>query len=266
MNARLTLRLLGGVACCALGLAPGVAPWPALADPQALSSFAPLQTQDALVVPPGSLTLQGTGVYTRDTNLQGRGSNLLNLTPTVKLGAYRGVQLDASVPYAVGSQSSAQQGSAGVDAYYQFTDPTPTFPALAVQAGYQWPYGSGVKSNQFFIRALATQWLGSSERAPRLHLNLEYTQVTNPVRTARRDVPAIGVAYSQLLTNKTALVLEIRHGANTSKNSNFTLLGTGILWEITDAWSASGGLNVGVGEKSPDYRVIFGLKRAFQLF
>ncbi len=238
---------------------------PAHADPQATSTYVPVQTQDALVVRTGSLTLQGTGVYTRDP-INKKGADLLNMTPTIKLGPFKDVQLDVSVPYAVGNQSTADQGSAGVDAFYQFTDPTPTHPALAIQAGYQWPYGQGNKSNQYFVRGLLTQWLGSNDRAPRLHLNLNYTRLTTPAKGGRSDIPEIGVAYSQLLTDKTAMVLEVVHGAKSTNGQNQTYLVGGLKWDVSDAWSLGSGVGVGVGQQSPDFRVIFAFQRALQLF
>src|SRR4051794_27144954 len=70
--------------------------------------------QDALATPRGTLTLQGTSVYTRD-DFNRKGRDLLELGPTVKIGAAKGLQLDFTVPYAVGNQSSANQGYGATD-------------------------------------------------------------------------------------------------------------------------------------------------------
>jgi hypothetical protein len=238
---------------------------PALADPQATSSFVPVQVQDALVVRTGALTLQGTGVYTRDDH-NSRGEDLLNLTPTLKLGPMKGVQLDVSVPYAVGNQSSASQGSAGLDAIYQFTDPTPTRPALAVQAGYRTPYGAGHKSAEYFARGLATQWLGPNDKSPRLHLNLDWTHVTTPSATGRRDILEIGGAYSMLLSEHVALVVDIVHGAKSTERQNQTIVDAGVNWELNDGWLLAGAAGAGIGQQSPAFRVIFAFQKGFQLF
>jgi len=238
---------------------------PALADPQGLSSFVPVQAQDALAVRTGLLELQGTGVYTRDDH-NSRGRDLLNLSPTLKLGPLKGMQVDLSVPYAVGNQSGANQGSAGFDVFYNFNDPTPTFPALAVQAGYQTPYGAGHRSDQWFVRGLATQWLGPNDKAPRLHLNLNYTHVNTPSSTGRKDVMEILGAYSMLLTDKTALVLDIVHGAKSTKRQNETIVDAGLRWEINDEWSVGGGVGAGIGQQSPAFRVMFAIQKDFRVF
>jgi hypothetical protein len=246
-------------ATCVLGGAP------AMADPQGTSTFVPVQVQDALVVRTGTLTLQGTGVYTNDSH-NSAGRDLFNMTPTLKFGPAKGVQLDISVPYAVGNQSTANQGSAGFDAFYQFTDPAPTRPALALQAGYQTPYGAGHKSAQYFARGLVTQWLGSDERAPRLHLNLDWTHVTTPSATGRRDILEIGGAFSMLLTEHTALVLDIVHGAKSTRAQNQTIVDAGVNWEVGDGWVLAGGAGVGIGQQSPAFRVIVAFQKGFQMF
>jgi len=243
----------------------GVRSVPALADPQAMSGNVPVPAQDALVVRTGTLEFQGTGVYTND-NHNSKGSSLLALTPTLKLGPFRHVQIDISAPYSVGNQSSASQGGQAIDAYYQFTDPSPVFPALAVQAGYSVPYGPGRRTNQYFVRGLATQWLGSSERSPRLHLNLNWTRQTTPSETSRKEILEIVVAYSMLVSDSTAFVADVVHGAKSAKGQNQTVIDAGLRWEVDDHLALSAGAGVGVGQQSPAFRILFALQRSLQLF
>lgn len=253
-----------GLNYCILGvlLVPG---GQALADPQSLSTNVPVQTQDALPVRTGSLELQGVGVYTRDDH-NSKGRDLLNLSPTVKFGAVKGLQLDITAPYAVGDQSGADQGSGGFDFLYNFNDPTPTFPALAVQAGYQIPYGAGHHTSQYFVRGLATQWLGPNDKSPRLHLNLNWTHATTPSSTNRKDVLEISAAYSMLVSDTTALVVDVVHGAKSSKGQNQTIADAGLRWEINNEWALSGGVGVGIGQQSPAFRILFAIQRGFHLF
>jgi hypothetical protein len=239
---------------------------PALADPQALSTFVPVQTQDALAVPYGTFEIQGYGVYTWD-HYNSHGRNLLNLSPTLKLGPLPGLQLNLSAPYRLGDQSTANQGDVSADAFYQFTDPRPNFPALALQGGYQFAeYGAGHRSNQYFLRALATQWLGDSDKAPRLHLNLNWTHVTQPSSTGRSDILEINLAYSQLVSDSTALVLDVVHGAKATVRQNHTVIDAGLRHEIGQGWAVGGGVGVGLGQQSPGFRVIFGVQKSFHLF
>jgi hypothetical protein len=239
---------------------------PAHADPQSLSTDVPVPVQDALVVKTGTLELQGVGVFTRD-DFNSKGPNLLSLSPTIKLGAARHLQLDLSAPYAVGNQSSASQGQGSADFVYQFTDPSPHFPALAVQAGWQYAeYGPGHQSNQYFVRALATQWVGSSDKSPRLHLNLNWTHVDEPSRTQRSDIAEIGLAWSQLVSSHTALVVDVMHGAKSATGQVETMVDAGLRHEIDAHWTISGGVGGGMFQQSPDFRVLFAIQRGFALF
>jgi len=211
------------------------------------------------------LEIQGTAVSTRDDHAAD-GRNLLNLTPTIKLGALKGLQIDVSAPYAVGDQRTANQGGGSLDAIWNFLPISDTLPALAVQPGYQTPYGAGHKSGQYFLRGLATQRLGTGEKAPRLHLNLNWTHVQQPSSTGRREVLEMSVAFSTLLTDKTALVLDVVHGAKTTVRQNQTIVEAGLKWELSDTWALTGGVGVGLGQDSPAFRVIFGFARDVSLF
>ncbi len=238
----------------------------AAADPQALNTNIPVQTEDALVVRTGTFELQGYALYTRDDH-NSAGRDLYQFSPTLKLGPARHVQLDLSLPYAAGNQSSANQGNLSADAIYQFTDPGPAIPALAVQGGSQFfNYGAGHKTTQYFLRGLLTQWLGADERAPRLHLNLDWTHVAEPSQTGRSDVLEFGIAYSMLVSDDTALVADVVHGAKTTKQQNETILDVGLRHVIGDEWALSGSVGAGLGQQSPAFRVLFAVQRDFALF
>jgi len=242
-------------------------PWGsrALADPQSLSSYVPVQTEDAYETRLGTLEMQGVSRFTRDSNNR-RGPNLWNLEPTLKLGALPGLQLDVSAPYAAGNQSGANQGGYGADALYRFNQQTMYLPAFALHAYYQQPYGAGHKSAQYTLRGIATKSLGSSERSPRLHLNLTWYHRVQPSSTQRDDQLEASVALSTLITERTALVADVVHGAKPDRNSNQTILEVGFRHEINDGLALSGGIGVGVGQQSPAFRAIFAIQKSLKLF
>jgi hypothetical protein len=266
----MSFRRFISLACVLLPVAA-----PALADPQSLSTNVPVPVQDALATKRGTLTLQGTSVYTRD-DFNRKGCDLLQLSPTVKLGVAKGVQLDFTMPYAVGNQSSANQGYGAADLFYQFTEPSPTMPALAIQGGYRFfEFGPGLQSDQWFLRAAVTQWFGSNDKSPRLHLNLDWTHIPRPGNSNRSDVMEIGLAYSQLVSSSTALVLDVVHGAKTAKGQDETVFDIGLRHEFNDEWAVSAGndewavsagIGAGVFQESPAFRVLFGIQRNFHLF
>lgn len=261
---RRRLGALSALLCASVSAAQAAGPQ--TGDPQGLSTFVPVQTEDALVVNPGVFELQGYSLFTHD-HFNKAGSNLLELNPTIKFGPVRHVQLDISAPYNVGNQSTANQGNASINGIYQFTDPGPLVPALAAQAGYQFfNYGPGRASDQYFVRGLATKWLGSDNKAPRLHLNVDWTHATNPGQGSRSDILAIGVAYSQLVTSDTAFVTDIVHGAKPAAKQVETIVDVGLRHLIADNWAVSGSVGTGLGQQSPGFRALFAVQKEFHLF
>ena len=234
-------------------------------DPQALSSFAPMEVQDALTVPEGVLEFQNYDLYTYNPYTSKNQSTLL-MSPTLKLGAFHHVQLDITAPYQI-NPNTPNTGSSGVDGYYQFNDPTPYFPALAVQAGTTFTgYGPGKTSNSYFVRGLATQWLGSDKNAPRLDFNVGWTHVSTPLAGNRSDLWSFGIGYTQRLNAKTAFVSDIVHDYLPTNNQAENFVDAGLRYVVGDGWVVSGAVGAGFAQNSPALRTIFSFQKDFGLF
>lgn len=236
----------------------------ARADPQGLSTGVPVQIEDALPVRFGGLQLQGAALFTHDTSNR-RGSDLWALNPSIKLGPLPRLQIDFTPSYSVGDHSGAGRGNGTVSALYQLTRNSTYVPALAVHGYYATPYGSGHKSAQYTLRAIATKYLGTSEQSPRLHLNLSWYHLTQPSRTQRDDQIEIAVGMSALLAKSTAVVADVVHGARPEKGANQTFVDIGLRHEISDTWAISGGVGAGLGQQSPGFRAFFALQKNFRL-
>jgi hypothetical protein len=251
------------------GLVISLAAAPALAteppDPQSLASFAPMETQDALVVPTGVLESQNFAYYQYDQHSKS-GPSILELSPTIKLGAMPHVQLDVTAPYTVNG-NAPNGGTFGFDGYYQFTDPTPNFPALAVQAGYTaTSYGPGQTSKNYFGRALFTQWLGSDSHAPRLDLNINWTHYVQPPPGTRSDVFGFGIGYTRLINDRMAFVADAVHDYLPTNYQAENFVDAGVRYIIGGGWVISEVIGVGIGQQSPAFRSIFVIQKDFRLF
>jgi hypothetical protein len=234
-------------------------------DPQALSSFSPMEVQDALVVPEGIMEFQGYSLYTYNPNTKTNQSTLL-MDPTLKIGAFHHVQLDVTAPYTI-NPDTPNTGSSGVDGYYQFNDPTPYFPALAVQAGTTFTgYGPGKTSNSYFVRGLMTQWLGSDDHAPRLDINVGWTHVSTPPPGTRSDLWSFGVGYTQRLNDQTAFVADIVHDYLPVNNEAENFVDVGLRYVVGDGWTVSGAVGAGFAQQSPALRTLFSFQKDFGLF
>ena len=247
-----------------LTAAVAFAPIMAHADPQGLSVNVPVQVEDAFPVAFGYLELQGTDRFTRDPHARS-GSDLLALSPTLKLGALPGLQVDLGSSYNFGNQGSANSAAA-LDALYNLNNQSTYVPALAMHAYYETPYGAGHKSVRYTLRGIATKWLGPTDRSPRLHLNLTWYHLTQPSRDQRDDQLEMVLGYSQLVSRDTALVLDVVHGAKPERGANQTIVDVGLRHEISEGWAASLGAGAGIGQQSPAFRVFFALQRELRLF
>jgi hypothetical protein len=234
-------------------------------DPQSLASFAPMETQDALVVPTGTLEFQNYAYYQNNPNSKS-GPSILELSPTIKIGAFHHVQLDVTAPYTIYGHGT-NGGTVGFDGYYQFTDPTPTMPALAVQAGYTaTSYGPAQTSTNYFGRALFTQWLGSDSHAPRLDLNVNWTHYTQPPPGSRTDVFGFGIGYTRRLNDKLAFVSDIVHDYLPTNYQAENFIDAGVRYVIGGGWTISEVVGAGFAQNSPAFRSIFVFQKDFQAF
>lgn len=238
----------------------------ALADPQGLSTNVPVQIEDAFpAVEYGEGQLQYDGRYTRDPH-DTAGSNEYTHGPTIKLGLLPHTQFDINPGYTNGDGSGAGQGTTSIDGLVQLTGNSRLLPALALHGFYEIPYGSGHKSAQYTLRGVATKYLGPDKDSPRLHLNLSWVHVTQPDDGTRHDQLEIAGGLSFLVSQHTAMVLDVVHGAQASVGRNQTFLDGGVLHEINADWSVGLGAGVGIAQDSPQARVFLSLQRSFHLF
>ena len=234
-------------------------------DPQSLAYFVPMEVQDALTTPEGVFEFQGYQLFTRNPYVKSN-QNTFVLSPTVKLGAFHHVQLDITAPYQING-NTPNSGSSGVDGYYQFTDPSPYFPALMVQAGYTFTgYGPGKTSNNYFVRGLATQWLGPNSHAPRLDVNVNWTHYTTPLPGNRSDVWGFGLGYTQRLNDQTAFVADVVHDYQVVNNQTENFVDAGLRYIVGGGWVVSGVVGVGYGPQAPAFRTLFTFQKDFGLF
>ncbi|MEO8713575.1 MAG: hypothetical protein ABI369_01030 [Acetobacteraceae bacterium] len=253
-------------AVCPTLLMAALASTAAHADPQGLSGFVPVQVQDALAVHLGDIEFQGAGRFDKDTH-NSRGSNLWTLSPEVKLGGpIKGLEFVVGTSYGLGDQSGANQGAGTIAAFYQINDNTKYVPAFAVEAEYATPYGPGHTTAEYTFQAIATKYLGTSDKAPRLDVNVFWTHRPQPGLGTRSDQLEIGAAYSMLIRDDTALVVDYVHGAKPAARQVENIVDVGFRHEISKTLAVSIGAGAGIAQQSPAYRVLFSIQKTFSLF
>ena len=235
------------------------------ADPQSISTDVPVQVEDAFPTKYGVMTLQNTDVYT-DDNKNSKGADDTQVQGVVKIGALPGLQVDIGPSYNFGDQSNADSGAGTVDALYQFNDNTTYLPAFAAHIYYEQPYGAGHQSQEWVFRGIATKYLGPSDRAPRLDINLTDYHLEQPSSTSRKDQLEAIVGLSADLNQNTAIVGDVVHGDLSAVGQVETIVDVGLRHTISGDWAISGGVGAGVEQQSPAFRVFFALQKDINLF
>lgn len=234
----------------------------ALADPQGVT---PVHLEEAVAVRPGTIELQAGSRYTLDRH-NGAGKHLATFYPQAKIGVVGGLELDLAAPYRIGSQSGGNAGNGSFAVLYDFDNQTRYVPRLAARVSYLPSYGSGDDTQRYVVQGVATKWLGGTERAPRLHFNLVWNHLAQRSSTQRTDWMEVGVAYSQLVGERTAAVVGVTHGAKSSSGQNQTIADVGLRHEIGSSWLVSAGVGAGVGQESPAFRALLVLQKSFRVF
>ncbi len=245
-----------------IGAAALLAPSLARADPQSLAPNFPIQIEDALVVPTGVFQVQADDHFSRAS----AGVESGTAEPVFKIGAAPHLQLDVSPSYNWASRNSPANGAFTVDALYQLNDNSKYIPAFAVHAYVQTGYGPNPASTSFIVRGIATKYLGDSTSAPRLHLNVTWTDVTAPAVGQRPSVYAFAAGYSRLLTAKLALVTDLVDEEQPLKTRWETLADAGLVYQFSRDWSVSVGGGGGVAGHAADQRFFLAVERNVSLF
>ena len=258
---RLVLRRTGSFLLGALAL---TCPRAAHADPQDIEEGEPVTLEDAFTDPAGQLSLQYSGSFTRMR--EGGTTDLLQDGPTIKLGAFKGVQISVNPNYATGTAPGHDTGSALGDVLVQLNAQGVVVPAFAVDVFYAVPFGAGHKSADYVVRLLASKSLGAAAQAPRLDLNLTDYHLTQPDRDGRKDQLELAAGGSMELGNHDAMVADVVYGAAEQAGQSETLLEIGYNRDLPDDWS----MNVGVGKQvrgaADALRLYFAVEKELQIF
>ena len=235
-------------------------------DALALSSFLPVTLEDAY--PSDSLKLKPYLLYERNTD-DARGANLLQIAPRAELpidAAHR-AGLTLTAPYRVGNASSSGSGDYQLGVLYRFTDDhggDGILPALALRAQAAQSYGAGAHPVETTLRFVATKSLGELQTAPRLHLNVSWMHLAGE-RAAddRINRYSWGIGSSLLIGPATAFVADFFREQGSTRGENSSLLEAGIRHAVSDKAVLALGAGAGLGDDSPDFRLLAGFEFSF---
>lgn len=232
------------------------------ADPQGLSANIPVRIKDAFDSgQSGDVGLYLTERYTQDS----KGRYSLTGGPKFKFGLAPGLAVNLLPLNEVGDTRSSRGGFGAAAVEYQLNDQTAYLPAILLEGAYRQPY-SGSNSSEYHLIGVATKFLGPSKQSPRLDLELNWGHVTHPVPGERRDRLSVGVAYSHLLTTRTAVVVDVVRQDQHFAGEDESFVDVGINDELSDAVLLGVGAGAGITQQGTAFRVFLGLKWTTHLF
>ncbi len=238
-------------------------PRPAWADPQALSANIPVRIKDALVSGDlGDIGLYATERDTEDKN----GKYSLHGGPKVKISLAPGLAVNLLPVNEIGDTRSGHGSLAAGAVEYQISDQTARMPAIMVEGVYDLPYGPEHGPAEYHLLAVATKFLGTSEQAPRLDLEVTWGHIGSPEPQERRDRFSLGLAYSRLLGFTDAIVVDAVHQQQRTAGKQANFIDLGLNHEIGAKLLVGIGAGAGIAEQSPAFRVFLGVKWSFRAF
>jgi hypothetical protein len=216
----------------------------ARADPQEIEDGEPVTLEDAFTDPAGQFSMQYSGAYARD---RGYGAaDGLEQGPTFKLGIVPGIQISVNPNYVSGSTEGRNAGFVLSDVLVQLNRQTTLLPAFAIDVFYSLPFGAGQKSVATTVRGIASKFVGNSETAPRLHLNISDTYISEPSPGTRNNQLQVVFGGSFLISPRDAIVSDIDTGNADAHGQNETFLEVGYSRDLPRDWT----FQIGVGAKA----------------
>jgi hypothetical protein len=237
---------------------PGIVPLHA-ADHYNLEEGLPVEVEDALPTAYRNREVQGLARWDHTKE----GKERFRLEPRFEFGLWRNLEAEVSVPFNYGSAVEDKGiGDVEVSALYNFNQETLLFPALALSGTAIFPTsdeGEGVDTRAKFI---ATKSIGRSAKFHRLHLNFVWNHNTDPLHDERDDYYSGIIGYDRAITADAFLVLDLVREQQKEKDQTYNLFEAGIRYQCNPLTVLTFGVGTGIGDDSPDIRVVVGFQRS----
>ena len=225
----------------------------------------PLEIEDTQTSDHREMQFQTPARY----ELEDDGGDLLILEPQLQYGFADNFQVEVSYPIYAGSGDRTGSGDVVVAGLYRFLDEkSPGFgddpwPSLAVKAEFELPTGIRSDGLDTTLRFIATKTITEDESQDRLHFNLAWEHNMAASSGERANRFAVVFGYSRKLSDETVFLADILREQSLQEGAEATVIEGGVLHQLTEQLTVSGGLGFGLGEESPDLRATVGIQYTF---
>lgn len=196
---------------------------------------------------------------------QGGGTDLFYADPAVEAGLFRNSQWRLSVPVRAGSADRTGSGNVRLEGFYNFNTEGLVLPAVAVAARGEFPTGyypgGQERSAEGTAKLIATKSVDN--RMDRLHVNLEYTAVSNATPAERSGRFAFAAGVSGRAGPDMVIILDAFRQEERVRGEITNLAELGVRRQFTPRFVASAGVGTGLDKDSPRVRATLALQRSF---
>lgn len=225
------------------------------ADHLNLEEGLPVTVEDAYTLPYRGREIQGRLDYERTDD----GRDFPGMEPRLEVGLMRNFQAAIKVPYHWGNARDSDRGDVEVEGLYNFNAETLTLPALALSGTVRTPIGRGDEPVETELKGILTRSLGGYVPR-RVHVNLSWLHLYGDSARERSDRYVAVLGYSQPITADTVLVADLVRKQDREEGVDQNLVEAGIRTQLTPLALLTLGVGVGLGDDSPDYRVMLGFQ------
>lgn len=241
------------------------------ADHNNLEGGLPVTVRDAYTIKRNALEFQGAFRYD-STHNDSEGKDRFGLIPRLEYGLIDNLQIEAEVPWRLGTASDTRQGDLRFGALYNFNTEGVVLPAFAMGLAIDKPVGrnpGGVESELSLAITKSLGGPGGDDAAAtayvprRLHLNAAWfhNYEPQPYLMERQDRYRVVLGYSQPISNDLLLVVDALRETARERDFAHNLLEAGLRYQLTPQTVLVGGLGAGIGDdRREDFRVIIGFQ------
>jgi len=229
------------------------------ADHNNLEDGLPTEITDAYPTAYMNREIQGILRYDRTSDDENR----LVMQPRIEYGFARNWQGSIDVPVYAGNADRTGSGDVRLEALYNFNTESKLLPAFALSGRVDFPSGKDSAGIDTAVKFIASKMIVPSTLFHRAHFNAVWYRNAGASEDERENRYALIAGFDVRAGKDAILVVDFIREQDLKHGENANILELGIRRQITPFTVISLGAGVGIGDESPDYRLVAGFQYSF---
>jgi len=229
------------------------------ADHMNLEEGIPVEIEDALPTAYRNIEIQGLFHWDREYN----GDDRFTSEARLELGPFRNTQLEIDVPFLWGDAVEEDGlGAVRLGALYNFNQETLLVPAFALAGDLELPTNDESEGVDTTLKFILTKTIGRSSVLQRIHVNGSWKHNSEAEGDEREDYYVAVAGYDVRVTPDTMLIIDFVREQDEMKDEEASIVEVGLRYQLTPLTVLALGAGAGIGDESPDVRVMVGFQHS----